>query len=61
LLDLKKQNKLSEMEVECKFTYPFLKMYTTVQRIADEYNIIPIQERLPANKMEYVIKEIFKL
>ena len=36
-------------------------MYTTVQRIAQEYNIVPIQDRLPTNKMEYVIKEILKL
>ena len=31
-------------------------MYSEVQRIAQDYNIIPIQEKFQLNKIEYVIK-----
>ena len=36
-------------------------MYYKVQNIAEENNIVQIPEKLPASKIEYVIKEIMKL
>lgn len=49
------------MEIESNFSPLFFQMYKIVQRIAYEYNTVPMQDRMPTNKMEYVIKKIMRL